>query len=273
MKKNSYKIIIGLLIIIFPFVSIKLLGNNSSKYSVYSWEKIEDFEYIKELQIETIYQNIDELEDEEMALYIQNIKDQYNVEVYSLTGDPSWYKDFSGIKAYLDRITTYNENAEDKYKITGVVLDIEPWIIDKEWNRKNYANTMKKAYDYAKAQELKLVTVIPVWLDPSDLKLIIENCDRISIMNYNIDHPIELVKEEIHLARKYKKEVDIIAETQPINQKYGVEKNTTYYYEGYAKLKEDWRNIKEKYKHNKINFSYHDYNNLKEFMKIGDNNE
>jgi len=226
------------------------------------------YKYLKKLNIKTIYQNIDEVDNKSIEKFVKDLKDNCGVETYALAGDPSWYENDLSIKEALENIDNYNEGVKDRYKIKGIVLDIEPWTAYESWNRETYVKNMKKAYEYSKGFDIMLITVIPVWLDPSDLDIIIKCCDKIAIMNYNIDFPIDLIKEEIYIAKKYKKEVDIIAEIQPPNEKYGVQKNTTYYYEGYDKLQKDWNTIKDTYKYNKINFSYHDYGNIKEFIKL-----
>lgn len=272
--KKRYKLMMVLAVAVVTCVGIRKPSNT---LSIFSWENkqlnlsnIDTMEkYLKQLNINTIYQNIDEYNNEKISEFVKVLKNK-GIDTYALTGEPSWYEDNSYIKSYLNRINDYNKEVKDKYRIKGIVLDIEPWTVYENWDRKAYAKSMEEAYQYAQNLNIKFIMVIPTWLEPSELDIIIKNCDKVAVMNYNIDLPVENIKEEIFIAKKHNKYIDIIAEVQPANEEYGVEKNTTYYYESHERLLKDWKVIKEVYKYNKIDFSYHDYKNIKEFMKLGE---
>lgn len=274
MKKKYYFIVI-LIVALIVYVSLSVMKKQSHCLSIFSWDSTELTmreinimkKYLKELNVKTIYQNIDGFTNEEIEKFVKELKDN-DISIYSLAGEPSWYEEDGKVIKYIERINDYNKSVENKHRIEGVVLDIEPWIANKEWDRAVYSKTMEKVYKYSKELNIKIVTVIPTWFDPSDLEIIIKNCDKVAVMNYNIDFPTENIKEEIYIAKKFNKSIDIIAEIQPINEEYGVEENTTYYYEGHDVLLNDWNKIKEVYKYNKIGFCYHDYKNIKEFINL-----
>lgn len=90
------------------------------------------------------------------------------------------------MKDYLNNIKSYNESVKAKNKIKKVVLDIEPWAAYETWDREIYIKNMQEIYTYAKGLGVKIITVIPTWLDSSDLDIIVKNCDEIAIMNYNV---------------------------------------------------------------------------------------
>lgn len=272
--KKIYKLLIILVITILGSI-IVCNKYKKTEYSIFSWEiqnlnkqNLDNIvENLNKLDISTIYQNIDNLSNKDIEKFVRTLKDN-NINTYALSGDPSWYDNDKIVNQYLNKIDEYNKHVKNRYKIKGVVLDIEPWTLYKDWNRMSYANNMVKIYEYAKKLGLKTTIIIPTWIEPSDLEIIIKNCDTVAIMNYNIDFPIENIKEEIYIAKKYKKNVEIIAETQPINEKYGVEENTTYYYKGYKALLSDWYEIRTRYKYSKMSFSYHDYKNIKTFIDL-----
>ena len=47
---------------------------------------------------------------------------------------------------------------------------------------------------------------------------------------------------------------------------YGVDESTTYYYVGMDRLIQDWRDIYNVYKYDKLEFSLHDFHSVKDFI-------
>lgn len=266
---------IFLFILILFFFASSINRQRESEFSIFSWdENITNEMYresiyknLKKLDIKNVYQNLENVNEDKIKKFIGDLRINCNVDTYMLTGYPDWYREHNNINNVLKNLYEYNKKVSKKYKISGLALDVEPWSTYENWDRDIYVSTMQTSYQYAKSLDIKLIMVIPFWLEEDDLEIIVKNSDKIAIMNYNVNHPIDLINEEIKIAKKYKKEVDIIAEVQKSNEKYGVDKNTTYYYKGYNKLHEDWAKIKEVYKYSKINFSYHDYSNIEEFIE------
>ena len=238
--------------------SSKVAQNNS-------FENI--YEIVDKLNIKNIYQNLNGLSSQEIKEFVKAIKENTNSNIYYLAGDPNWYNEYEEVTKNLEFIIEYNNSVEDKFKIKGIVLDIEPWAIYEEWDRDSYKETLIKTYEYCNLNNLKLINVLPFWLEEEVLEEIVINSDEIAVMNYNINNPIRNIKEEVELSKKYNKKINIIAEIQQENEEYGVLKNTTYYYEGYDKLIEDWENIYNEYKYKNMKFSYNDYNNIFQFLR------
>ncbi|WP_042273518.1 hypothetical protein [Faecalimicrobium dakarense] len=248
---------------------------NEIEYSIFSWDPeilssvyLEDYyDIINDLKIRKIYQNIDGLSHSKVEETIKSLKDNTNADVYSLTGDPTWYSSSKNVISILDNINNYNMYVNKKHQINGIVLDIEPWSLYKDWDREVYIKTIEDIYSYAKSVNIKIINIIPTWLDIKDIETIVKNSDEIAVMNYNISSPIENIKEEIDISKRYNKEINVIAETQAENKKYGVDKNTTYYYLGKDRLDKDWESIIDTYKYKRISFSYHDLNNIINFLE------
>lgn len=273
--KLKNKVIVSIIIIIIILTTIYSLSiMNIKNTSIFSWStkviKNNDldnmYKIIKDLKISTVYQNLSGLTVDEIKGFIGNIKVNTSAEVYFLTGDASWYNDVSKFIKRIELINDYNEEVDDPLKIRGVVLDVEPWTLDEEWDEDEYIKMLQDSYLYCKKSNLKLINVIPYWLDEDVVEQIVINSDEIAVMNYNIEKPVKNIKDEVNLSKFYNKKINIIAETQAPNEKYGVKDNTTYYYKGYDALKSDWRKIKKEYKYKGISFSYHDYSNVLKFM-------
>ena len=111
-----------------------------------------------------------------------------------------------------------------------------------------------------------MIMVIPFWLDQINSEVIIANSDKTIVMNYNIKDPVKFIKEEIEIANKYNKKISSAAETKKTDANYGVDENTTYYYVGIDRLIQDWRDMYNEYKYDKIEFSLHDFNSVKDFI-------
>lgn len=85
-------------------------------------------------------------------------------------------------------------------------------------------------------------------------------------MNYNITAPVKFMKEEINWAKKYNKPISTAAETQANSSEHGVDDKTTYYYVGVNRLIEDWKSISSTYNYDKLEFSLHNFDSVKNFI-------
>ncbi|MCR1952756.1 MULTISPECIES: hypothetical protein [Clostridium] len=269
------KLIVSIIIIIIILTTIYSLSiMNIKNTSIFSWStkviKNNDlgnmYKVINDLNISTVYQNLSGLTVDEISGFIENIKSNTQAEVYFLTGDANWYKDVNKFIKRIEFINDYNEKVDNDLKIKAIVLDVEPWTLDEGWDEDEYIKMLHKSYSYCKKSDLELINVIPYWLEKDIIEQIIINSDEIAVMNYNIEKPVKNIKDEVNLSKMYNKKINIIAETQAPNDKYGVTDNTTYYYKGYDALKSDWRKIKKEYKYKGISFSYHDYSNVLKFI-------
>lgn len=244
---------------------------------IFSWKNAQcatsmredTYYWIDKLQLNEIYQaNIFRLSSSETKEFVTDLKVNKNVSVYDLTGDASWYNKPEEFIKRIDRVKNYNDTVGSESKVKGVVFDVEPWVLgDGNWSQSEYANTIKKAYDHAKTVGVEMIMVIPFWLEPVNSEIIIENSDKTIVMNYNIKAPVKFIKEEIELAKKYNKKISTAAETKKVDADYGVDTSTTYYYVGVDRLKQDWTEIYNTYEYDKLEFTLHDFNSVKEFIK------
>ena len=253
-----------------------ILKMYSINKSIFSWNNTQcsksmredTYYWIDRLKLNEIYQaNIFRLSLEETKEFVTDLNINKKVSVYDLTGDPYWYNKPEEFIKRIDRVKSYNDKVDNKSKVKGVVFDVEPWVLgDGNWSQNEYASTIKKAYKHAKAVDVEMIMVIPFWLETANSEVIIENSDKTIVMNYNIKDPVKFIKEEIELAKKYNKKISTAAETKKIDIDYGVDKSTTYYYVGEDRLKQDWKDIYDTYEYDKLEFSLHDFNSIKDFF-------
>lgn len=244
---------------------------------IFSWRNTqctqnmrEDTHYwIDRLELNEIYQaDIFSLTSSQTKDFVTDLKVNKDVDVYDLTGDPSWYSKPEEFIRKIDRVKNYNNTVPNESKVKGVAFDVEPWVLgDGNWSQRIYANTIKKAYEYAQSVGVEMIMVIPFWLETANSEIIIQNSDKTIVMNYNIKNPVKFIQEEIELAKKYDKRISTAAETKKIDSEYGVDESTTYYYVGVDRLKQDWTNIYNTYEYDKLEFSLHDLHSVKEFIK------
>ena len=274
MKKFNILVfsIIIISITLFSFLFFKK-GNNSNdnkKYDriLYSWKlnKIEENQkqfnsVIKEYDINVIYQDF-------TTEYLQEYNDDFirdmnkrGIVVYHMAGDPSWGKKdgFDKIREEIERLIDFNKNVENK--MPGIVLDIEPYISEKEEVLKVqdfsiYVEQIKKAYDFTKENDLNLILAIPYWFDViSDdlLEEVIKNADHISVMNYKIDKTSEHISREIELARKYNKKIDTI---------YEINYDDHDYFSSNKDILLDYEKIKKNNNYEELGVSYHHFGSM-----------
>lgn len=272
------KKIITLIILTITIISTIIIYNTNTQEEkeeektydriLYSWhmstitndkEKFENI--IKDYDINIIYQDFTkEFLEKKDDTFIKEMKNK-NIKVYHLGGDPSWGKKegFEKIKLEIDRVIEFNKMATNK--IVGIVLDIEPYISEKEEILQKedfqiYVEEIKKAYTYTKENKLEMILAIPYWFETIDKKLleeVVKNTDEISVMNYKITKTSKNIQEEIELAKKYQKKINTIYEVN-------------YEDEGYFKSKtsiiRDYKKIKENNKCENLGIAYHHYDSM-----------
>lgn len=263
-------------LIVLIFVMLMLSGcdniekEDNSNYDriLYSWhlstissdkEKFESV--IKDYDINVIYQSLD-------SDFFENVDDSFikkmnsrDIKVYYLGGNPSWGKvsGFSKIKRKVDSVIEFNNMATNK--ISGIVLDIEPYVSEKEEvlqveDFKIYVEEIKKAYQYIKDNDLEMILSIPYWFDTIDADLleeVVKNCDGISVMNYKITRTSENIKEEIELAKKYNKKIDTI---------YEVDYEDEGYFKNHSSILRDYKRIRKNNDCENLGVAYHHFDSM-----------
>lgn len=260
--------IIMLLILTITGCKEKDLEEKTYDRILYSWhlstiqsDKEKFLNVLKDYDINVIYQSFDnsflELKDDS---FIKDMNSK-NIKVYYLGGDPSWGKinGFEKIKNKVDGVIEFNKMATNK--ISGIVLDIEPYVSEKEEilqveDFKIYVEEIKRTYEYTKENNLELILAIPYWFDIIDESLLEEliiNCDGISIMNYNIKNTSKNIKEEISLSKKYNKKIDTI---------YEVDYEDEGYFKSSASILRDYKRIKKNNDIETLGISYHHFDSM-----------
>ncbi len=255
-KHNIIKILFIVIIIslIITFVYFMLVKKEENILYSWSMDEVTNYNNLitlgKKFKIKTIYQEFSNsyLTKNDNTFLKQMEKNK--IDVYYLTGDPSY--DYNDIKEKIDLL--YNYNLNNKYKIKGIVFDIEPYLNKNFSNYIDFADNIELGYKYAKEKNIYYVIVIPYWLDKKDIKSlekIIYNCDEISIMNYHIKNTINNIKEEMYYVKKYNKKINTI---------YEVNANNDNSFKTYNEINNDF--IKMKFKYWNIKKAYHHYSSM-----------
>lgn len=270
MKKN----VLMLLAILSTFLFVLMLTyykNKPTIYSsnLYSWnldailEDEKSFDQVLEdYAVKNLYQSFTkEYLKEKDDSFIKKMFSK-GISVYHLGGDPAWGKKggYDKIVKTVDRILEFNEDSE--YKIRGVVLDIEPYVSEREevFSKENfeiYAEQIEKSYIYCRENELEMIVAIPYWFDSIDenlLERIVSASDGISVMNYKIDKTASKIKEEVHLANKYGKKIDSI---------YEIEYQKEGYFQSLEAILKDFAELKKVNPSDNLTISYHHYGSIK----------
>lgn len=235
---------------------------------LYSWKLAQTSEnpeafarVIAERNITTVYQYFN-------AEFFESADDSFtrdmaalDIDVLYLCGDASWAleENAASLIRAIDRVLLFNLMAS--HPIAGIALDVEPHAADnyrtRDWYA--YAINLRKAYLYARENGLRLVAVIPYWLDSTDeslLDYIVEHCsDEISVMNYGVGKTQENVQGEIAAARKYGKPVNTIYET-----KLG---QGDKYFASYAEIEADYLRIHDSAQYGRLRIAYHHFGDMR----------
>lgn len=282
MTKKIINICIVIIVLIISFI----VGVNSSNKeckveetkkeeivtkTLYSWNK-EDFnekkyhllEVIEERKITDIYhefgKSLEEYDEDTLTLLKKK-----NINIYHLTGDPSWAyeEDASSIKSEIDKIIEFNKTSP--LKIKGIVLDIEPYASESrddsftEEMLSIYEHTIETGYNYAKEKGLQYVICIPTWYDKVNvliLKEIIRNADRIEVMNYATRDTLVNIENEVKFAKELNKEIISIYEVD-FEYDYRNDEYQDGIFYSYKEMDDDFKVMYQKYNYDKLFIGYH----------------
>lgn len=262
---------------------------NSAGFGLYSWDE-DALEAggeaealaacIKEAGVKRVYQEFskESLEDGAAEAFVKRLKKQ-SVEVFALFGAEEWARDKKGetVIKTMRRVARYNEGKSRSARITGVMVDVEPYLLD-EWDEgsrarrklmENYLSSMEAAYAYAEEHDLELWLCIPNFYDTGfeDIleSLISDACDGIAVMNYNRTDEYMQIAKEVGLAREYGKGVECIFELQEPHQ-HELEEINTYAGVGLDALWRSAARLEKQFGYDRLRFAYHYYRPLQQML-------
>lgn len=235
---------------------------------------------IQRAKVSCIYQRIPEenLALEETAGFIRRMSAR-SVKVYDLLGDPEWsYEKSGGTLLYeLEQIVSYNAGQEKNARIAGVMVDVEPYLLD-EWDRsgrsrqslmERYLSGIKKGYAYSATHGLEFWVCIPVFYDVTNediLEELISNaCDGVALMNYDRTDEYMQIAKEVGYAREYQKGVVCVYELQEPGS-HDLEEINTYAGLGLKALWSSAKRLEAQFGYERLQFGYHYYSPLLDLL-------
>lgn len=263
-------------------------GAANTGYGLFSWNTAVMAESeqetlnacIQRAKVSCIYQTIPEenLALEETAGFIRRMSAR-SVKVYDLLGDPEWsYEKTGGTLLYeLEQVVLYNEGQEENARIAGVMVDVEPYLLD-EWDRsgrsrdnlmERYLSGIRKGYAYASEHGLEFWVCIPVFYDVTNEdileELISDACDGIALMNYDRTDEYMQIAKEVGYAREYRKGVVCIYELQEPGS-HDLEEINTYAGPGLKALWSSAKRLEAQFGYERLQFGYHYYEPLVDLL-------
>lgn len=244
MKNKGKKIIavsilfIGILIILLSMNFLNL-SNNIPKVSTWVWSEdwltyTDDIlEFSEQNNIEQLFIQITfEQKQEKIRNFIRDARIN-GINIYALQGDSRWAVNHDDVLDWVKYIHDFNANSLPDERFTGIVLDIEPYLLP-QWNS-NQQNTVEQFVNMIEKvnevnltgnQSLPIIWTIPFWFDGihynSQYTLgewIIKNSDIVAVMDYRNfvegkDGILYHIEHEMEWANKYDKALIIILETE-----------------------------------------------------------
>ena len=249
--------------------------------SMYSWgdttlvkgEEAQDvYKTLKDLNVTTLYQSMhrSKMTKDYLADIIKGYHNQ-GIEVYRLSGDPSWVYDNSDAKGDIDEIVAYNATVDEDARLVGINLDVEPHGNKTEWKENpqavftQYVKSMIDIYNYAKQYDIQVTICVNDWMPNYEgVDDLFKNAaDTYSVMNYVRNRMFKETKigAEIKLAEKYNKKIESIS-----NVMQSEPDSESYYNDGMEKLLEDQKTLMNKYSYKNLRTSFHYYKPIKEVI-------
>lgn len=262
-----------------------LRGSAPAKPGIFCWDKElleqpssgEALQWIQQAGFGEVYQYIPK--DADVAAVRSFARDaaEESLDLYLLAGDPSWAlaEKADRISQTVLRAALYNQELEDEARLNGVVIDVEPYLLD-EWDQEEvreeiwntFLDTMESGCRTALDQGLDFIVCIPYYYDnwgyeDQLLELITRACTGIAIMNYNKSDELEQIRTECTMAEEQGKEVIVIYELQEEGS-HGLTFKNTYHSDGIPALLESWQSLAGHLSAPRLRYAVHEFNAAKE---------
>lgn len=289
MKKPiaAFGVILVLCLLCCAFCFFKKEEGGTPSFGLFSWNMDATAEgeaetlnaCIKTAGVTELYQEFtaDALQDGTAAAFVSRMNTK-DVSVYALVGSEDWVYEPEALLSVLRQIVQYNSTAPKNSKLCGVVVDVEPYLLD-EWDAdresrdalmEDYLFCMESAYRYAAEQELFLWACIPTFYDRASKDvlepLIAQCCDGVAVMNYNREDEYGQIAHEVGFAREYDKSVMCIYELQEAG-KHGLEEINTYANLTLDDIQASWESLQLKFGYDKLSYAYHYYEPLCDLLR------
>lgn len=187
---------------------------------------------LKNKQVNKVYVQIDR--DIPMKVYRSFIGKAFakGIRVYALDGSAEWVapKGYISQNQLMNWLGKYQRGSTAAQKFAGVHLDVEPylysgWRTNQAETIKSYQSLLMKAKSSTAALNLPLEADMPFWFDEISYKntygqgllaeWVIAKTNGVTVMAYrdSASMIIDIVKNEISFAKKYKKSLVVGVET------------------------------------------------------------
>ncbi|WP_226671796.1 amidase [Rossellomorea aquimaris] len=222
----------------------KAAGEDMAGKSTWLWNTVEIIEnkeeiigFFKTRGVDEVYLQVNPSVGAEHYHQFIEMANLENIHVYALDGAPKWatVNGRSSLIAFFDWLDTYQLEANESQRFTGVHLDVEPYLLS-GWTSAygktvlNYQKMVMEAVDRSDSLQLPLGMDIPFWFDEKSYnnefgkgnlaQWVIGKTDEVGIMAYrnNAVGPngiIELTRNEMAYALSAGKKVKVGVETAP----------------------------------------------------------
>ncbi len=263
---------------------------DTKDYGLFGWsdQVVTDQEQWQELLscmeqagVTSLYQSFSQesLDSGEAESFVREVRSAGGA-IYMLMGDAQWAYEPEGesLLREVQRVVHYNESCKEDGRIAGVMVDVEPYLLD-EWDgedrerqelMESYLSGMKNAYQYAASEGLFFWACIPTFYNSSCQEvleeLIANACDGVAVMNYNRKDEYGQMAHEVGYAREYGKKVRCIYELQEAG-KHDLEEINTYAQEGLEQLWLSAEGLSRQFGYEGLGFDYHYYEPLKKMLR------
>lgn len=187
---------------------------------------------LKSKQVNKVYMQIDR--DIPMKVYRSFIEKAFakGIRIYALDGSAEWVapKGYISQNQLMNWLGKYQSGSTSAQKFAGVHLDVEPylysgWRTNQAETIKSYQSLLMKAKSSTAALNLPLEVDMPFWFDEISYKntygkgllaeWVIAKTNGVTVMAYrdSASMIIDIVKNEIAFAQKYKKSIIVGVET------------------------------------------------------------
>ena len=254
------------------------------------------FKVCQYASIEVINLFLGDFEDNQEKHYRKNLKKflgeckTKGITVNMVNGHPTWglQENHDKVITWLKAVLEYNQNVSENDRFGGIVLDIEPYLIE-EWTTDKdrfkeenlrLLQRCREILDSYSDQNITLSSAVPVFYkDEGDfVQKILQLTDYLTLMDYFDTAPALISNADffLDLASNLKKKIRIAAEVQDIfGMSQGTRRNT-FFEEGWEYMEGELKKVREAY-HNHSGFDgfdihcYYAYRLLQREMTIPQN--